>query len=505
MVNKLNYQQARRVRGSKFSNLFLDQLAQQDSVTSAIGKTISLKTQAKIKGIKESFDPLNMVKFLTFGSKLGPALFGKLTGRKQKDIDYFTGRSKSVVGGMNTADKLKGTGQGGDSAGINEQLSKIYSFLKTSREDDIKLKEKSKNFEEELISEKKLRHDELIETLNKLMNNIQGGKPTFEKVQSGESMIDMVKRMIGDAFDSIKDLMALKDILKSVPWSKLLGVMRWFGGPIGIALLGITSAAMFSEWLKGFIGENVVNKNVITPEKAVELLRTPDAYRAIEEYGGREALLEMAKTGYIKAKEILERGDIKEINQAGGVDFLKKVESRGAIDTSNIAPAADLSQFKPTGPKRPETGGVALPAQQKEWDKTWSKVYNPKTGKRLDLDMASSMSEQDVNNEMTRMKGRTQSVSPSVVAPEPVVPTPAGKLTPTVTPSPVSSLTNNNITMAMDAAYTGAKASKPIVNNTVNNTSSKNKERPGLRPSQISVRNDEPTFMGLIINSTRVV
>jgi hypothetical protein len=213
----------------------------------------------------------------------------------------------------------------------------------------------------------------------------------------------------------------------------------------------------------------------------------------------------MAKTGYIKAKEILERGDIKEINQAGGVDFLKKVESRGAIDTSNIAPAADLSQFKPTGPKRPETGGVALPAQQKEWDKTWSKVYNPKTGKRLDLDMASSMSEQDVNNEMTRMKGRTQSVSPSVVAPEPVVPTPAGKLTPTVTPSPVSSLTNNNITMAMDAAYTGAKASKPIVNNTVNNTSSKNKERPGLRPSQISVRNDEPTFMGLIINSTRVV
>ena len=67
------------------------------------------------------------------------------------------------------------------------------------------------------------------------------------------------------------------------------------------------------------------------------------------------------------------------------------------------------------------------------------------------------------------------------------------------------SLTNNNITMAMDAASTPTKASKPIVNNTVNNTSSKNKERPGLRPSQISVRNDEPTFMGLIINSTRVV
>jgi len=106
--NKLNYQQARQVRKSKFSDMLLDQLAQKDTgVLGAVGKTISLRGQARIKGIKEKFDPLNIIKFMTMGSRFGPALFGKMTGRNQKDIDYFTGRTKSVVGTKNTADKLK--------------------------------------------------------------------------------------------------------------------------------------------------------------------------------------------------------------------------------------------------------------------------------------------------------------------------------------------------------------------------------------------------------------
>ena len=126
--NKLNYQQARSVRKAKFSDILLDQLANKDTgVFSAVGKTISMKGQARIKGIKEKFDPLNIIRFMTMGSRFGPALFGKMTGRNQKDIDYFTGRTKSVVGTRNTADRLKKVGGDGDSEGINQQLAKINS------------------------------------------------------------------------------------------------------------------------------------------------------------------------------------------------------------------------------------------------------------------------------------------------------------------------------------------------------------------------------------------
>lgn len=501
MENKLNYQQAKRVRNAKFSDLFIDQMA-SSGIGGAIAKTVSLKTQAKIKGIKEKFDPLAIAKFMTFGSKLGPALLGKMTGRKQEDVDYFTGRLRHIRPGSKV-EKLKNVSGGGET-GMNEQLSKIYTFLKGSQENEFRLKNKFKSYEEEIAMEKQRRHEDLMLTLNKLMGSIQGGTPTLEKVGGTESLLDTVKRMIAGAFEGIKDLLALKEVLKSVPWGKLLGVMRWFAGPIGIALLGITSTVMFADWLKSWIGENVVNKNVISPEKAVELLKTPGAYREIEKYGGREALVEMAKTGYIQAKDILERGDIKEINKAGGVDFLEKVKARGAVDVSNIPAAPDLSQFAAVGPKRPEKGGLALPSQQKSWDEKWSEIYNPKTGKRLDLDVAPTISQQEMSNETTRMTKRSQSVTSTDVSPEPLQPTtvPAERATPVVPPSPISNLTNTNIDLNMQSV--AGDNLEQLVNKTVTNVS-QNQQRVGLRPSEISVRNDEETFMDLILKSTRVV
>jgi len=187
--NKLNYQQARSVRKAKFSDILLDQLAQSDrSVLGAVGKTISMKGQARIKGIKEKFDPLNIIRFMTMGSRFGPALFGKMTGRNQKDIDYFTGRTKSVVGTRNTADRLKKVGGAGDSEGINQQLAKIFSFLQNNREEDIKLKQLAKNSEEEIALEKGKRHKELLDTLQKLMKQLNSnGVVTAEKVATPQN------------------------------------------------------------------------------------------------------------------------------------------------------------------------------------------------------------------------------------------------------------------------------------------------------------------------------
>ena len=482
MVNKLNYQQARRVRKSKFSTLFLDQLAQQDSVTSAIGKTISIKTQARMKGIKESFDPLNMVRFLTFGSKLGPALFGKLTGRKQKDIDYFTGRSKSVVGGMNTADKLKGHGQGGDSAGINEQLSKIYSFLKTSREDDIKLKEKSKNFEEELSLEKEKRHKELIATLDKLVKSISGGKPTAEKEDSS---------LFGDIFDKIKSLFVTMSILKDA----IFDIAKQIGMKVGSALAnagtslanaataaaasgGLTVAAVGAAGAAITVGATNVLDNM-TPEQRNQISAdtgsdTALAAQALNSAKSKDELAEYDKSltkfrKYIADAPLMTRAAALYSPAAAG-NYLRN-EAK--------VPKSELDEFEKFDIIPPAP--TAVPVKKE--------INTPKAPAAMEFDAEGNVISAPVQSKEVKKIPETKSV--------PVAPAPKS--------APVSSLTNNNITMAMDAAFTPAKESKSVVNNTVNNTSSKNKERPGLRPSQISVRNDEPTFMGLIINSTRVV
>ena len=56
MDQNLTYQKARRIRGTKLTDLLADQLLYEPTIGKAIKKTISLKTQSSIKGIKEKFD-----------------------------------------------------------------------------------------------------------------------------------------------------------------------------------------------------------------------------------------------------------------------------------------------------------------------------------------------------------------------------------------------------------------------------------------------------------------
>jgi hypothetical protein len=156
-------------------------------------------------------------------------------------------------------------------------------------------------------------------------------------------------------------------------------------GPLAGMIAGGSAIVWLAEQLKGYFRENVVNMNALSPEKAAELLQTPGAFREIEKYGGREAVMKIAKEGHIEAAKILATGDIKKINDAGGEEFLKKVVARGAVKVPESAANEDLSQFAEQGPKRPKGTGSATSLKQEGWDKKWSKVYDPETGKRLDL------------------------------------------------------------------------------------------------------------------------
>jgi hypothetical protein len=463
--NKLNYQQARSVRKAKFSDILLDQLAQSDrSVLGAVGKTISMKGQARIKGIKEKFDPLNIIRFMTMGSRFGPALFGKMTGRNQKDIDYFTGRTKSVVGTRNTADRLKKVGGAGDSEGINQQLAKIFSFLQNNREEDIKLKQLAKNSEEEIALEKGKRHKELIDTLQKLMKQLNSnGVVTAEKVATSQnSFMDNLLGMFGGI-----------SVLRGLA-SAAASLVSFISSP-AVLITAVVAAA-------GYITYQALQKQQKNLDEAA---KTGDV--------GKTSIEAARTLDFMNPEGALYNPNLDEdtleltrqsLKNAGTPESIKAAEElKAEIDKKKSTSTAT----KVTIPEAPagmefDAEGNVIPAPPNKFQPKLAPVVPvntppaPPAGMEFDAD-----------------GGLIKSPVPKKL--QPVVPVPKS--------APVSSLSNTNsdLNLPRPAASTDMK---PIINKTVNNLSQK-QERTGLRPSQISVRNDEPTFMQLIIASTRVV
>jgi len=222
--NKMSYQMAGRLKNQSLSSVIADQLISGEGYGSSIGKAISLKTKARATRLKAKFDPLNIAKFMTGGSRLGPAIVGKLLGRSRKDIEYFTGRARPV----STSTKIgKLEKDGGDSSGMDGMLNKIYEFMKKNREEDDRHKQIQNNFAEEKQNEADRRHKELMKALGA---ESKMGKPTAEKVtekSTEPSTLDYLFAAAGLGKDMVKLLMS---------------VSRFFlMNPIGIGLLAGTS------------------------------------------------------------------------------------------------------------------------------------------------------------------------------------------------------------------------------------------------------------------------
>jgi hypothetical protein len=187
----MNYQEAKEIRQTRLRDLISENLVSGDTnIKESFKKAISDKSKAKVKGIKETFDPLNIAKFLTGGSKLGPALLGRLTGRSQEDINYFTDTPNKKV---NKVDEKE--------TPILGILNKIYTFMNKNYQDDIKRRELENNYLEEKALEEKKRHDILLKTLKDLMKRIassqKGGKEKEPEPESGNGIMDSFRDLIG--------------------------------------------------------------------------------------------------------------------------------------------------------------------------------------------------------------------------------------------------------------------------------------------------------------------
>ena len=219
----MTYQQAERLRGKSFGSLLGEQ---EGGLGESLRKTLSLKSKARMTGIKERFDPLNIAKFLTGGSNFAPAALGKLFGRSKEDISRFSGSKLRDVSG--TATKI------GSLESENETLSillKIYELMRKSNEDKIAQRDAENAFAEENKLEKDRQHKALIAAITGKPYAGDLNKSTASKVTDTPS-----PNLFGDLLDVFGLGRDALSILKTVGKMAL-----FFTGPVGAAILGATA------------------------------------------------------------------------------------------------------------------------------------------------------------------------------------------------------------------------------------------------------------------------
>jgi len=156
----MDYQKAKDIRGKKFSELMTDKLLEGQGVGSALSKTLSERSKARFTGIKQAFDPLNIAKVLTGGSRLGPALLGKITGASKERMSFFAGDPKKKK-----VDALSSAISPQSLQSATESLGNIYTLLKQDMENKKLQREQMQSKEEEQESEEERRNKELIKAL----------------------------------------------------------------------------------------------------------------------------------------------------------------------------------------------------------------------------------------------------------------------------------------------------------------------------------------------------
>jgi len=216
----MDYQKAQRIRGQSLSDLIAETIASGGGIGQSIKSGISQKTQAKMTGMKQTLDPMNVAKFMTGGSNLAPALLGRLTGRSKKDIQFFTGKSKNT----DTASKIKPLEKGNE---FNDVLMRIYSLMASVNDANTLRREEANQFAEENSIEKARRHKELMEAISGKRYTGDAKKITATKVAENaeSSLLDDLLAAFGLGSSGMTILKSLGTFLVS---------------PLGLALVGGT-------------------------------------------------------------------------------------------------------------------------------------------------------------------------------------------------------------------------------------------------------------------------
>jgi hypothetical protein len=248
---KMSYGEAQSLRKKSLSSLLTDQLLQEGStVGGSIKSALSDKTRATMTGIKQKFDPLNIVKFMTGGSTLASTMFGRLTGRSEEDMRFFAGKGKASQVG-DKATKV-GKVEVGDE-GLIKVLSQIYSLLKTSQENEVLKRELEGNKSEEKQSENERRHKELLKALGAVSTG--GGNITVVKEDSGGGILEFLASTVEKWFG-----MKISDIGQMVT---KVTAMASFLAPVLAGSLTIFAPGFIAEFLRRSMSDDATKSDPI--------------------------------------------------------------------------------------------------------------------------------------------------------------------------------------------------------------------------------------------------
>jgi len=256
----MEYEQADRIRKKTLSDRIAEKMVDGESFGKSFSKSVSEGSRARMTNLKKKFDPMNIAKFMTGGSNLAPAIIGKLMGRSEKDMKYFTGQQ----GKMDTASKIKPTHE--NEEGMLEMLNEIYLLLEDSRRSlENMAPTEEEIFERELRAKK--RHDDLLKAL--------GYKSTKEETATKEEANESIT-------DNILSSFGLKDVGKLA--LRGLGSLATFAmGPIGAPLLAAAAIGGFGYFIY----------KAITSDPSYEAEQAAAGLKQAQEVGGLAGVKDM--------------------------------------------------------------------------------------------------------------------------------------------------------------------------------------------------------------------
>lgn len=178
----MDYGRAKDIRQQGLFSLMTDKLSSGQGTGSSIKSAISDRTQATFTGIKEKFDPLNIAKAVTGGSKFAPALVGALMGRSKEDISYFTDKKRNK--------KIKALTP--QSSGNNESMAEALGLIYRQM---LRIEESRKLDLEERITKDKEEDEEDNRRNNALITALTGRKQKKPSKKATEQKKELDKKV----------------------------------------------------------------------------------------------------------------------------------------------------------------------------------------------------------------------------------------------------------------------------------------------------------------------
>jgi len=270
----MDYFKAKDIRKKGLMSMMTERLSSGMGTGAAIGSSISDRTKATFTGIKQRFDPLNIARVVTGGSKFAPAFLGALTGRSKRDIGFFTGKKPRDYQGIKSSSV--------DSGSVVQYLGQIYDlFVKIENDRKLEL-EQRENQQEEIESEENRRNQALIEALTTRKKAKPTKKQTKKLDDAGKEIGKQKKKT--DQLDKAKGepVTPPKEVTKPTvsapkptptapapkptPTAQIGGAAILVGGALAgtAALVGKESlAANISKYESGEAGYNAYNKGTV--------------------------------------------------------------------------------------------------------------------------------------------------------------------------------------------------------------------------------------------------